>query len=234
MAADMGTMAGGSNAQTATPRRRFRLVDAMILVAATAVACGVIERISRVTDGQVSWLALAGELPKLFRATSSHGSSFEHPIDFLVGATLLSALLAMPFVAMWTLALIPIRLLGPRPRFRRLARQPGMMATCAFGVAMAFLGLQIVVPAPFYGWEAVPMLGSALDTFGVCFAASYFGLAVLVSWMTLLVGRRWRAESSWVDRFGRAVGVFWIVVGLIVASSAVVGTMANQGFAIRQ
>ncbi|MFI5455180.1 MAG: hypothetical protein ACHRXM_06975 [Isosphaerales bacterium] len=234
MAADMGTMAGESSAQTAAPRRRFQLADAMILTAATAAACGVIEWISRVTEGEFSWLAIAGEIPKLFHATSSHGSPAEDPINFLVYATLIPSLLAMPFVAMWTLALIPIRLLGPRPRFRRLSRQPGMMATCAFGVAMAFLGLLIVVPAPFYGWEAVQLVGSTLGGFGLCFVPSCFGLAVLVSWMTLLVGRRWRAESSWVDRSGRAVGVFWIVEGLVLPGLVVVGTIVNSGFRIRQ
>jgi hypothetical protein len=41
-------------------------------------------------------------------------------------------------------------------------------------------------------------------------------MAVLTSWMTLIVGRRWRAEPTWVDRLGRAVGVFWIVAGAVV------------------
>jgi len=213
MAADMGTMAGGSSAQTAAPRRRFRLLDAMILTAATAVACGFIQWTNLATD--FSWLILAGELLKPFQAASLHGSSAKAWIDVLVRANIIPALLAMPFVAMWTLALIPIRLLGPRPRFHRLAHQPGMMATCAFAVALAFVGLPIVVPAPFLGWEAVRWLGSLSNGF-VLFAPSYFGIAVLVSWTTLLLGRRWRAELSWVDRLGRAVGVFWIVEGLII------------------
>ncbi len=41
------------------------------------------------------------------------------------------------------------------------------------------------------------------------------GLAVLVSWVTLLARRRWRADPSWVDRFGRALGVYWIVGGFL-------------------
>jgi hypothetical protein len=40
------------------------------------------------------------------------------------------------------------------------------------------------------------------------------GLAVLTSWTTLLVGCRWRAERSWIDRIGRMLGVYWIATGL--------------------
>ncbi|MBI3467007.1 MAG: hypothetical protein HY000_28670 [Planctomycetes bacterium] len=28
--------------------------------------------------------------------------------------------------------------------------------------------------------------------------------------MTLAVSRRWRAERSWIDRLGRAVGTYWL------------------------
>ena len=41
----------------------------------------------------------------------------------------------------------------------------------------------------------------------------FVGWAVFVTWMTLLIGRRWRAERSWIDRLGRATGVFWILAG---------------------
>ena len=90
-----------------------------------------------------------------------------------------------------------------------------MMATCAFAVALAFVGLPSVVLAPFLGWEAILWLGLA-EPLWLILPFVFFGPAVLVSWTTLLLGRRWRAESSWVDRLGRAVGVFWIVEGLIV------------------
>ena len=41
-----------------------------------------------------------------------------------------------------------------------------------------------------------------------------FGLAVLASWVTLVAGRRWRPEPSWVDRLGRALGLLWVLLGL--------------------
>ena len=52
--------------------------------------------------------------------------------------------LAMPLVASLTLAMIPVRLLAPRPRLRRFTVQPGMMASCAAAVAIAFITLIVV------------------------------------------------------------------------------------------
>ena len=44
-------------------RRRFRLLDAMILMAATALGCGLEQLISHATDGDVSWQTLYEEGP---------------------------------------------------------------------------------------------------------------------------------------------------------------------------
>lgn len=43
------------------------------------------------------------------------------------------------------------------------------------------------------------------------------GLAVMVSWMTLLIGRQCRSETTWLDRPGRAVGVCWIMAAFAMA-----------------
>jgi hypothetical protein len=201
-----------SGAQTATARRRFRLLDAMILVAATALGCGELQWLGRETGGDVSWTALCDGYWEFFRQTP--GESWAGVAERTLELSLLIAWLTMPLIAMWTLALIPIRLLGPRPRTRRLARQPGMVTTCASGVAIVFTGLQVVVAAMAEGWEnPMGLIGTQQM---VAFVPMFFGLAVSVSWMTLLVGRRWRAEPSWVDRLGRATGVFWIVAGFAV------------------
>ena len=42
---------------TATAQRRFRLLDAMILAAATALGCVLVQWMGRVTQGGVSWSA---------------------------------------------------------------------------------------------------------------------------------------------------------------------------------
>jgi hypothetical protein len=38
--------------------------------------------------------------------------------------------------------------------------------------------------------------------------------AVMAAWATLILGRRWRAESSWIDRAGRCCGFYWIALSV--------------------
>ncbi len=124
----------GSGAQTATPRRRFRLLDAMILVAATAVGCGAMQLIGRAAKcSPLEWcLGLLGL--GSFHDFSSHCEKI-----------LAFSFLTIPLVAAVSLSLIPIRLFGARPRFRRLARQPGFVASYASLTTVAFIGLPVVV-----------------------------------------------------------------------------------------
>jgi hypothetical protein len=184
-----------------TPRRRFRLLDAMILVAATAAGCVAMRWVVRKTDGAISWAALYEAREYLPR----------NPQDFLRVSSYIAAGLLLPLVTVWTLALIPLRLLAPRLRFRRLARQPGMMAAWASCVTLVFLGLQVLLVALILG------RGDAADLLEpdsiIASVPMFVALAVSASWITLLLGRRWRADSDWIDRFGRALGVFWIVAG---------------------
>ncbi len=188
------------------PRRRFRLLDAMILVAATAAGCALSQSVCHALVGDLSWETL----PEIWNPP--YQSSLTG-WDVLEERAILVACLTMPPVLIWTLALIPIRLVGPRPPFRRLARQPGIMAACATMMAIAFIGLQFVAGLTVIGWDSTwdLVLG-----YSAPFVPTSIGLAVSVSWMTLLVVRRWCAEPSWVDRLGRALGVFWIVSGLAV------------------
>ena len=110
------------------------------------------------------------------------------------------AYLISPIVAMLTLALISIRLFGPRPRWRRLASQPGMIAACARRTSavesVSISGVVLAAGIDAGRW----MLESSF------FLPMFLGMAVVTSWMTLLFGRRWRAERSWVDRFGELSG----------------------------
>jgi hypothetical protein len=196
-------------------RRRFRLLDAMILVVATALGFAISQWIGHATDGEVSWGALREDFRECVDQYAGKGWPGVTQEASILG--LMTAWLVMPLGAMWTLALIPIRLLGPRPRLRRLARQPGMLATCAAGVTIVFLGLCVMVAALLA--EPVVFDLFSLSTPGAWFCAPMFvGWSVLISWASLLVGRRWRAEATWVDQLGRAVGLCWIVTGFVVAS----------------
>jgi len=190
---------------TGTPSRRFRLLDAMILVAATAIGCWMIEWAGDGIGTMADWTTIY-DLWVFVRQ-----SPRENWHAYLAG-TLGLAYLAAPFVLTWTLALIPIRLLGPRPRSRRMMRQPGTMAAFATCATLFFLGLEYVLVAMVFGLDSAAASGCD-PLLMLPFLFPLVALAIMVSWMTLLVGRRWRAEPSWVDRLGRAMGVYLLLVG---------------------
>ena len=183
----------------------------LILVAATAVACGLMLGIERITEGQISWWAFRDLVTAKQLASLSTGET----IQLAITGTFLAILLALPFAAMWTLALIPIRLLGAQAPIPTADSSAGDRAALAAALALILAG----IPFGLVFWL------DANDNEIILLLAvpTYPGLAVLVSWMTLLVGRRWRAEPSWVDRLGRAAGVFWIAAGLFITGVLLAG-----------
>ncbi|WP_165227004.1 hypothetical protein [Aquisphaera insulae] len=199
------TVTPDSGPTPASPRRRFLLADAMILVAATAIGWGVTLTIAR-----------AGRQSPydLFANFVRPDSWFD--VRGVVGKILELALLAMPMIAAVTLALLPIRLFGARPRFHRLARQPGLTTSCASALAVAFVVLPVTIGAMAAGCDGEALCRLLTREEKVLSVTMYGGLAVLVSWLTLLLGGAWSAEASWIDRLGRALGLSWIVAASAV------------------
>ncbi len=191
-------MASGTATDRASaPRRRFTLLDGMILVAATAVGYALVHVLERLI-GEGDFLSLIRE--------AWTGREFAK-------MALLLYLVALPVLAAWTVALIPLRLLKPRPRSRRMARQPGLMAGIAASMAIGFMGLVVGIMSVSMSW-LIGGLDQVVMLQGVLMLPASLGLAVLVAWTTLLLGRRWRAEPSWIDRLGRIIGVAWVLLGL--------------------
>jgi hypothetical protein len=173
----------------ATPRK-LTILDAMILVA--AVACGF--PLGRATAGVVYYDGPGHEQNVVARCA-------DRPVRAV-----------LPFLMTLTTAALFIRLRRPRPRWRRLARQPGMAACCAAVVPIAFVSIgfaglkwQLEPNATLWcgDWRADPLFG------GCGYLA---GVWVLTTWLVLALGRRWRAERSAIDRLGRIVGVAWLAV----------------------
>ena len=144
--------------------------------------------------------------------------------------------LASPFAAAWTLAILGLRLRRPRARWSRLVRQPGLVA----GLMAAFV---LVVRLPGFATMCARVLGQpnlavrnvtgigggGVGRGGGCFMGlppgylwfdtdhflntmAMIGVAVGSSWILLLVSGRWRPEPSWIDRAGRVLGWFWIAI----------------------
>lgn len=154
-----------------------------------------------------------------------------HPRWIHAGSAYL--LVAAPFALMWTLAILGLRLPRPRPRWRRLVRQPGLVAGMAVAAALvvrligyAILRLRLIgqglVNIYYQGdINGGPTIStnaprnSEFLMFGYSHAMNslaVIGVAVASSWMLLGISGRWRAERSWIDRAGRALGICWIAI----------------------
>jgi hypothetical protein len=171
---------------TAPRNRRFGLLDVIILGAATAIGLALVRAWWHDGDFLV--------IPPI-----SKWGFFEVRVLILGPVALL--------LSVWSFALIMLRLRRPRPRWIRLMRQPGMAASCAVAVILAFEALRSLVilwkngPA---GWPDVPGYWRATQPL--------IPYGVAGTWFTLALAGRWRAEPSWVDRLGRSLGVFWIIL----------------------
>ena len=93
----------------------------------------------------------------------------------------------LPMAAAWSVALVPLRLLKPRPQFRRLSCQPGLVAGVAVISSALIMGLLVLTTA----------LTNVVDVmqFVALFVPLGLGLAVVASWANLIAGRRWRPRS---------------------------------------
>ncbi len=114
----------------------------------------------------------------------------------------------------WTVTLLVLRLQRPRPTLHRLICQPGM-AACLAAV--------LVTTIDTINWSIHwVMLDPRNALLRMLLPPVYWpghthhvGQAVAVTWLGLLLSRRWRPKPGWIDRFGRLIGVFWLMTMLI-------------------
>jgi hypothetical protein len=111
------------------------------------------------------------------------------------------------FLLAWTLAFIPLRLRQPRPSLRRLMVQPGMAACCAVAIVTAMDAISWTI----YGMQLEPRHVRDMLARYWRGASPDLGPAVALTWLGLVLSRRWRPEPGWLDRFGRVIGVLWLL-----------------------
>ena len=200
--------------------RRFRTADAVILL--TAVAIGVasscwVESYSRAIRARI---AAASPLDSSRAQVSRGPGSWRDSAEKISSLAKRLVNLSAPVLATLSLALIPIGLLSPRPRWPLRARRPGTAAAIASALAIlyvfaSFAVKRLAMPPMFPGMFVVAREADVI--YALNCLPTLVGLAIVTSWTTFLVGRRWRAEPTWIDRLGRIVAVAWIAAGLFTA-----------------
>jgi hypothetical protein len=183
------------------PLRRLTLLDVMILIAATAIGARSLHVIWNLLN--VSHLASPLDtwpiLGVLVRAPHAIGA-------------------AVPLVAAWTVALPVLWIRHPRPPFHRLVLQPGMAActaaTLALGISALYRMAEVAAHAVSLGQPV--SFGDqgiwALICMDLIQRPSGVGIAVAAVWSWLILGRRWRPQPTWIDRLGRGLGVYWLMM----------------------
>jgi hypothetical protein len=192
----------------ARERRPITLFDLVTLVAATAIGLSLI---------QFGWPRNVSGVRVFTWPLSPSNSGF--PSKTWVLPIAVRAAPFLPCLAAWTGAFLVTRLRAPRPRRRRLLRQPGMVAAVA---ALSILAIEwaLLIGSALLDGRFNFMNSQQISAFvvnGVVLLAHHAGWAVIVSWLTLVLTGRWRAEPSWVDRWGRVLGCTWIMVGPVAS-----------------
>jgi hypothetical protein len=172
------------------PRRTFTLLDAIVLVAATAAG--------------FAWVRSGWDF-----------ETFEGPKDWLGAVREMLA----PLLMTWTVAVVVLRLFPPRPRLRRLALQPGAAACGSVILTFAMESLRYFVWA-FAGRRGIPWHlfqnggGLGRELCDNAFNGGSYHCQVAAVWGLLLLSRRCRPEPSWIDRVGRVIGLIWILLAV--------------------
>ena len=212
-----------ANVTRASIRRRFRLLDAMILVAATALGFGAIGWLARAAN--VSLQELSDAVSEIFPQQGRQLTAEGIATSCVIGLGLVT-----PLFAAWALALLPIRLISPRPRWRRLASRAGNDGSLLHGHGTG--GARTCDHFRHSSLRRCPRRKRSRRVrrshpsciAGVIRPDSRGNLDELTRRPTL------GAERSWIDRAGRALGCFWIVAGLLLMIFYISQEMRSQPF----
>ncbi len=170
-------------------RRRFTIADGMILIAATAFAL----------------VAIRATLVDASGMTVSPWAWAEPRLTW-VGLA-------------FTLAFLPIRLRRPRPDRAGLWRQPGWVACVSVMISLLVsLFQQVLSDATLILRRPVPRLRHVLEQIPqetLLRLPMHAVIVIVATWIVLHRGGQWNAEPGWVNRSGRAIAVYWVVINLL-------------------
>lgn len=183
---------------TEPPRRRPILIDAMILVAATALGMAL-------SRPFLHWLSMSWEL---------HGSK-PRTFGFWARSVSTWGTVSAPCLLAWTFALPVLRGIdrGRRPAVRRGA--VGLLATTGLVLVVAAISA-LLAEMSSYSWRTHTFLDNyafhALQRFG-----ELNGLAVGAVWLTAACSDRDRESPppDWIEWLASLLGAVWIGLSIL-------------------
>ncbi len=165
-----------------TLRRRFTLLDAMILIAATAEGYALDSALRKPLAPHVGDSGLV-----LFAYAAAMATAY--------------------FLSCWTFAVLILRLRSPLPSIRRLRRQPGLISSLVAMLLWAVYGCLAIWDRAIWARYRVSSHWIPLERDEVVAAiALHAGWVVAAAWIALVIARACRPEPSWIDRAGLNLG----------------------------
>lgn len=186
--------------------RKFTLLDSAGLIAATAVG---------LAWGRAAWPIL---MSTWFDRPKGGWTCLE-----VLGVLPNALLTPFPLLVAGTLTMLPLRLIRPRPRVRRLVLQPGTAACGAATIALIIVVLNLLAELFTFvllrgnTWEA---FFEELPFWTFIFLRFASGAppaaccAIISAWTILALSHRGRSGNDWVDRAGRVIGILWFITAL--------------------
>jgi hypothetical protein len=173
--------------QRSTTRRRFTLRDTAILVASTGVGL---------------WLGRS----YLFNESTVFGTTG------LARGWWSWAAAAWMVLMPVQLGLLGLSVVPPRPRLRRLARQPGFLAGVAVASTVATNVVQAATTFATYMTRGANPFATWLHNNLIAISAPYrLAPVILLAWVIVALQRGCRRSHDWVETSARLLGVAWII-----------------------
>lgn len=191
------------------PTRKIEILDLFILVAATAIGLAA----TRYYVGSPSSTIL---LPKI----DVNGVLSLIPTRRVIGARE-SATIGSLMLAAWSPALLWVWFRSPVTRLQTLLQRPSVAAAAVATLGViAYLAWHLRAgwptgksPQVNYGGQAVTvtidLLPFVLDKLG-----QTVGPAVVATWLVLAAKRRGSFSADWIDRFGLALCLAWLLLSI--------------------